>query len=100
MSVALFTLGGPTAAVPGLAELGVPVEWFALSAGAKIAMDSGTENLDWVARVLRRLVEFTQRGGEVNVLDDFGRLQVRTILADGEVHLVEPQLADGAQSVG
>ena len=27
------------------------VEWFALSAGAKIAMDSGTENMDWIARV-------------------------------------------------
>ena len=31
-------------------ELGVPLEWFALSAGAKIAMDSGTENMDWIAR--------------------------------------------------
>ena len=46
----------------------VPIEWFALSAGAKIAMDSGSENLDWVARVLRRLVEHTQAGGEVNVV--------------------------------
>jgi hypothetical protein len=27
----------------------VPAEWFALSAGAKIAMDSGTENMDWIA---------------------------------------------------
>ena len=26
-----------------------PVEWFALSAGARISMDSGTENMDWVA---------------------------------------------------
>jgi acetyl-CoA carboxylase carboxyltransferase component len=50
------------------AELGVPVEWFALSAGAKISMDSGSENLDWVGRVLRRLVEHTQQGGEVNVV--------------------------------
>jgi acetyl/propionyl-CoA carboxylase alpha subunit/acetyl-CoA carboxylase carboxyltransferase component len=49
-------------------EMGVPVEWFAVSAGAKIAMDSGTENLDWTARVLRRLIEFTQAGGEVNVI--------------------------------
>jgi acetyl/propionyl-CoA carboxylase alpha subunit/acetyl-CoA carboxylase carboxyltransferase component len=46
----------------------VPVEWFALSAGAKISMDSGTENMDWIALVLRRLVKFTQRGGEVNVV--------------------------------
>ena len=49
-------------------QLDVPIEWFALSAGAKIAMDTGSENLDWVARVLRRLVEHTQRGGEVNVV--------------------------------
>jgi acetyl-CoA carboxylase carboxyltransferase component len=49
-------------------ELRVPVEWFALSAGAKIAMDSGTENMDWVAAVLRRLIEFTQAGNEVNVV--------------------------------
>ncbi|MCP5091892.1 MAG: biotin/lipoyl-binding protein, partial [Gammaproteobacteria bacterium] len=49
-------------------EMGVPVEWFAVSAGAKIAMDSGTENLDWTARVLRHLVQFTQAGGEVNVI--------------------------------
>jgi acetyl/propionyl-CoA carboxylase alpha subunit/acetyl-CoA carboxylase carboxyltransferase component len=52
-----------------LAEsLGVPLEWFPISAGAKIAMDSGTENLDWTAAALRRLVEFTQHGGEVNLV--------------------------------
>jgi acetyl-CoA carboxylase carboxyltransferase component/biotin carboxyl carrier protein len=49
-------------------EMGAPVEWFALSGGARIALDSGTESLDWIARVLRRLVEFTQGGGEVNVV--------------------------------
>jgi acetyl/propionyl-CoA carboxylase alpha subunit/acetyl-CoA carboxylase carboxyltransferase component len=49
-------------------ELGVPLEWFALSAGAKISMDSGTENMDWVAAVLRRIIEFTQAGGEINVV--------------------------------
>ena len=49
-------------------QMGVPVEWFAISAGAKISMDSGVENMDWIARVLRRLVEFTQAGGEVNLL--------------------------------
>ena len=68
-------LGDPTRALGSLAEpecrriiaaldlaeeLGVPVEWFALSAGAKIAMDSGTENMDWIAAVLRRIIEFTQ----------------------------------------
>jgi acetyl/propionyl-CoA carboxylase alpha subunit/acetyl-CoA carboxylase carboxyltransferase component len=52
-----------------LAErLSVPVEWFALSSGAKISRDSGTENMDWVARALRRIVTFTQSGGEVNVV--------------------------------
>ncbi len=56
------------AAIDLAAEMDVPIEWFALSGGAKIAMDSGSENLDWVARVLRRLVEHTQRGGEVNIV--------------------------------
>ncbi len=50
------------------ADMGVPLEWFAVSAGARISMDSGTENMDWIARVLRRLVEFTQAGGEVNLV--------------------------------
>ena len=47
---------------------GVPLEWFPISAGAKISMDSGVENMDWIAQVLRRLVQFTQAGGEVNLL--------------------------------
>jgi acetyl/propionyl-CoA carboxylase alpha subunit/acetyl-CoA carboxylase carboxyltransferase component len=52
-----------------LAErLRVPVEWFAVSSGALIAMDSGTENMDWIAAVLRGLVDFTQGGGEVNIV--------------------------------
>jgi acetyl/propionyl-CoA carboxylase alpha subunit/acetyl-CoA carboxylase carboxyltransferase component len=52
-----------------LAErLQVPLDWFPVSSGAKIAMDVGTEGLDWVARVLRRLVEYTQAGGVVNVV--------------------------------
>ncbi|HUI78132.1 MAG TPA: carboxyl transferase domain-containing protein [Bryobacteraceae bacterium] len=49
---------------------GVPLEWFPISAGAKISMESGVENMDWIARVLRRLVEFTQAGGEVNLVID------------------------------
>jgi acetyl/propionyl-CoA carboxylase alpha subunit/acetyl-CoA carboxylase carboxyltransferase component len=76
-------LGDPTKALGALAEpecarvigaldlaerLRVPVEWFALSAGAKISMDSGTENLDWVAAALKRIVEFTQAGGEINIV--------------------------------
>ncbi|MFZ0798492.1 MAG: carboxyl transferase domain-containing protein [Terriglobales bacterium] len=47
---------------------GVPLEWFPISAGAKISMDSGVENMDWIARVLRGLVELTQAGGEVNLI--------------------------------
>ena len=46
----------------------VPLEWFPISAGAKISMDSGVENMDWIARVLRSLIEFTQAGGEVNLV--------------------------------
>jgi acetyl/propionyl-CoA carboxylase alpha subunit/acetyl-CoA carboxylase carboxyltransferase component len=52
-----------------LAErLQVPVEWFALSSGARISMTSGTENMDWVAAALKRIVEFTQGGGEINIV--------------------------------
>jgi acetyl-CoA carboxylase carboxyltransferase component len=76
-------LGDPTRGLGNLAEpecrriiaaldlardLGVPIEWYALSSGARIAMDSGTENMDWIAAVLRRLIEFTQAGGEVNIV--------------------------------
>jgi acetyl-CoA carboxylase carboxyltransferase component len=52
-----------------LAErMAVPLEWFALSAGAKISRQSGTENMDWISAVLRRIIEFTQRGGEINIV--------------------------------
>jgi acetyl-CoA carboxylase carboxyltransferase component len=76
-------LGDPTRALGALAEpecarvcaavalarkLEVPIEWYAVSAGAKIAMDSGTENMDWISRVLRAIIEFTQDGGEINVI--------------------------------
>ncbi len=79
--VALF--GDPTKSLGSVAEpecarimaaldlaekMAVPLEWFALSSGAMISMDSGTENMDWVARALRRLITFTQGGGEVNVI--------------------------------
>ena len=79
----VILLGDPTRALGSLAEpecrriiaaldlaeeLDVPLEWFAVSAGAKIAMDSGTENMDWIAAVLRRIIEFTQRGGEINLV--------------------------------
>jgi len=49
-------------------QMCVPLEWFPISAGAKISMDSGVENMDWIARVLRRVIEFTQAGGEINLL--------------------------------
>jgi acetyl/propionyl-CoA carboxylase alpha subunit/acetyl-CoA carboxylase carboxyltransferase component len=79
--VALF--GDPTKEMGALAEpecrrillalslaerRAIPVEWFALSAGARISMQSGTENMDWIARVLRSIVDLTQRGGEINVV--------------------------------
>jgi acetyl/propionyl-CoA carboxylase alpha subunit/acetyl-CoA carboxylase carboxyltransferase component len=79
--VAIF--GDPTRALGAIAEpeavrimraldlaedMGVPVEWLAVSAGAKISMESGTENMDWISRVLRRLITFTQARGEVNVV--------------------------------
>jgi len=79
--VALF--GDPTKALGAIAEpeavrimraldlaeeMQAPVEWLAVSAGAKISMDSGTENMDWISRVLRRLITFTQAGGELNVV--------------------------------
>jgi acetyl-CoA carboxylase carboxyltransferase component len=79
--VALF--GDPTKALGTVAEaecarvvaaldlaekLSVPVEWFALSSGATISMESGTENMDWVSRALRRIITFTQAGGEINVI--------------------------------
>ena len=46
----------------------VPLEWFTLSAGAKISMSSGVENMDWIARVLRDIINFTQGGGEINLI--------------------------------
>jgi acetyl-CoA carboxylase carboxyltransferase component len=56
------------AAIDLAEQLHVPVEWYSLSAGARISMDSGTENMDWVARALKRIIEFTQGGGEINIV--------------------------------
>ncbi|MDG4825691.1 biotin carboxylase N-terminal domain-containing protein [Asanoa sp. WMMD1127] len=76
-------LGDPTKALGALSEpecarviaaldlaerMRVPLEWFALSAGARISMSSGTENMDWVAAALKRIVTFTQAGGEINIV--------------------------------
>ena len=52
-----------------LAEtMSVPVEWVPISAGAMISMDSGTENLDWTARVLEKIIQFTQQGGIIHII--------------------------------
>ncbi|MFD0899596.1 ATP-binding protein [Actinomadura sediminis] len=76
-------LGDPTKSLGALSEpecrrviaaldlaerMRVPLEWYALSSGARISMDSGTENMDWVAAALKRIVEFTQDGGEINIV--------------------------------
>ncbi len=46
----------------------IPVEWIPVSSGARIDMKSGTENLDWTAVVLRKIIKFTQSGGEINII--------------------------------
>lgn len=56
------------AAIDLAEERGLPVEWIPVSSGARIAMDSGTENLDATARVARRVVEFTQNRGIIHVI--------------------------------
>ena len=76
-------LGDPTKSLGALSEpecsrviaaldlaerMAVPLEWFALSSGARISMTSGTENMDWVAAALKRIVEYTQAGGEINIV--------------------------------
>ncbi len=56
-------------AVIDLAEqLSLPVEWVPVSSGARISMTSGTENLDATARVVRRIVSFTQAGGVIHLV--------------------------------
>jgi acetyl-CoA carboxylase carboxyltransferase component len=67
------SLAGPecdriVAAIDLAESLGVPLEWVPVSSGARIAMDSGTENLDATARVVRRIVEFTQAGGVIHAI--------------------------------
>jgi acetyl-CoA carboxylase carboxyltransferase component len=72
-TVGMGSLAGPECdrivAALDLAERhGLPVEWIPVSSGARIAMDSGTENLDATARVVRRIVTFTQAGGVIHVI--------------------------------
>ncbi|MEU7766536.1 carboxyl transferase domain-containing protein [Nocardia sp. NPDC049190] len=79
----VILLGDPTKSLGALSEpecrrviaaldlaeqMRVPLEWYALSSGARISMSSGTENMDWVAAALKRIVEFTQDGGEINIV--------------------------------
>ncbi|MEV6432191.1 carboxyl transferase domain-containing protein [Nocardia sp. NPDC051463] len=79
----VILLGDPTKSLGALSEpecrrviaaldlaerMQVPLEWYALSSGARISMESGTENMDWVAAALKRIVEFTQDGGEINIV--------------------------------
>lgn len=56
------------AAIDLAEEERLPVEWVPVSAGARIAMDSGTENLDATASVVRRIVTFTEAGGVIHVI--------------------------------
>ncbi|MTE16090.1 ATP-binding protein [Nocardia aurantiaca] len=79
----VILLGDPTKSLGALSEpecrrviaaldlaerMEVPLEWYALSSGARISMQSGTENMDWVAAALKRIVEFTQAGREINIV--------------------------------
>ena len=57
-----------SAAIDLAEDENIPVEWIPVSSGARIDMVSGTENLDWTASVLRRIIEFTQKGGEINII--------------------------------
>ncbi len=56
------------AAIDLAQQLQLPLEWVPVSSGAKIAMDSGTENLDATARVVRRIITFTQSGGVIHII--------------------------------
>ncbi|MCL2520692.1 MAG: hypothetical protein FWE37_06815, partial [Spirochaetaceae bacterium] len=56
------------AALDLAADLKLPVEWLPISSGARIDMDSGTENLDWTANTLKRIIQFTEAGGEINII--------------------------------
>jgi acetyl-CoA carboxylase carboxyltransferase component len=56
------------AAIDLAEERGIPVEWIPVSSGARIAMDSGTENLDATARAVHRIVTFTQAGGVIHLI--------------------------------
>jgi acetyl/propionyl-CoA carboxylase alpha subunit/acetyl-CoA carboxylase carboxyltransferase component len=72
-TVGMGSLAGPecdrlVAALDLAERLRLPLEWIPVSSGARIAMDSGTENLDATARVVRRIVTFTQAGGSIHLI--------------------------------
>ena len=46
----------------------LPVEWLSVSSGAKIDWETGTENLDACAKVLKEIIRFTKAGGMINIL--------------------------------
>lgn len=49
-------------------ERQLPIEWVSVSSGARIDWESGTENLDACALVLKRIIAFNEAGGQVNVI--------------------------------
>ena len=85
-------------------RLRVPVEWYALSAGARVAMDSGTENMDWTAAALRRIVHFTQDGGEINVVvaganvgaQSYWNAEATMLMHTKGILVMTPAFGDGA----
>jgi len=74
--------GDPTKALGAVAEAECTRIIAALDLAAQLAVprvvrpvgrcahrdELGTENMDWVARALKRIVEFTQADGEINVV--------------------------------
>ena len=72
-TIGLGSLAGPecdrvVAALDLAEQRGLPVEWLPVSSGARISMSSGTENLDATARVVNRIVRFTQGGGVIHLI--------------------------------
>jgi acetyl-CoA carboxylase carboxyltransferase component len=72
-TIGMGALAGPecariVAAIDLAEKMKVPLEWLPVSSGARIAMDSGTENLDATAKVVRRIITFTQSGGVIHII--------------------------------
>src|SRR5262249_12470968 len=58
------------AAINYAEENGLEIDWKTTSSGAGISMEKGTENLDWTSRVMKRIGEFCDGGGVINILAD------------------------------